>query len=151
VSNNCNGTLDCGPCVTSHCPKGTYSGPFNGDYKSALTAGSPIGLSGTVTVTAVQVGPDSYQLVNGTMSGSSVGVPFSGTFVGTGTFSCSSPSNSSNMAGSYSYAGTIYNYSGQATGSFDAVSNSFSGTWSVAETTVPYGGNGTWSANWSGP
>jgi hypothetical protein len=108
-------------------------------------------LTGTVTVTAVQVGPDSYQLVNGTMSGSSVGVPFSGTFVGTGTFSCSSPSNSSNISGSYNDAGTTYNYTGQATGSYDRGSKSFSGTWSVAETTSPYGGNGTWSANWSGP
>jgi len=104
-----------------------------------------------MTITAVPVGTNSYQLVNGTMAGSSFGIPFNGTLAGTGVLACASLSNPSQISGSYNYSGQTYSYSGQATGSFDSPSNSFSGTWAVVESNPAYGGNGTWSATWSSP
>jgi hypothetical protein len=147
------------------CEPGEYSGSFAGSYLSGSFFGVPVEVQITGSVThrleAAATG-EFLEIRDGSVEGTAdtpVGpVPFTADF--TGELDCAN----SLLVGAYlrngEYTvplGTPTPFEGPVEGEYDRVAHQFvNGTWAVGEPTYstpppPFGGDGTWGSQWSGP
>jgi hypothetical protein len=122
--------------AASTCPVGTFSGSYEGTYGG--------GLLGTNQVSgSVEFSVDANESVTGTYTGTT---PSNGSQADlVGTFDCSTFELAMNVEnGTYQLLGTV-RFSGTMPGRYSPDTRSFSGTWSISDTSS-LTGKGTWTA-----
>jgi hypothetical protein len=142
------------------CKAGHYSGSFVGIYSPSIAvAPVPIPVAGNIdlTLTKSQNG-EFFDITGGKISGvADLLFPFAADVKGTLNCTTMTLENGFLSNGTYIVGVFPYPFEGPLTASYDKLTHAFTaGKWTVGEpkwTTppAPYGGSGTWQANWIGP